>query len=752
VASETLNFNILARDNASRTFDRVGRSASNTESTFHKVGRGMLAVGKAAAIGLAGGAVAGAFAFRKMNEEAREAERVGRLTEAIIKSTGGAAKISARQVAELAGSISNKTGIDDEAIQTGSNLLLTFKNVRNEVGKGADIFNQATLAAVDLSAAGFGSIESSSKMLGKALNDPIAGITALSRAGVTFTEQQKEQIKTLVESGDTLKAQKLIMQEVQSQVGGAAAATATGMDKLKVTVANLAEEFGTALLPHIDRAADWLSSRLPGAVSSAAGFFRDHLKPALGNVADFITNQVIPALGQLRDFITTEVVPRVQSFVRWVRDELVPALRNFANDVAPGVRSALGGIADSLDRVSKAFDTGKSEPRAYGNTLTAVFNNIGPIIGGHLRFLGDQIKLAGVAFEVSTLVIRTAARKIAEHISDMVATAIGALTGLVRAAANVADALGMDSLAGKLRAAGDRMENFKWRVQAALSGMGETGRSAGTALGQGLAAGIAASGEVAIATARNTVNRINAMMRSTAEISSPSKVTIRIGQFMAEGLAIGLKKGTDLALEGAKGMIDKVTAKLSELRSKATEIRRTAADAVRGALDVGGLGATTTSTDADGNEVSSAARVTDQVSAFKAQSAAFSAAISAAVAKGVNSKLITQVANLGPTQGLVAAQALAAMSAAEVNQVNADLKAADQFAAKVGATVLTTTSLPEDIKRQQGILDTLKEIKKGLASGKTEFHIHDATDPDRVVAAIRRYVARNGKLHNVSAD
>src|SRR5690606_34628428 len=131
--------------------------------------------------------------------------------EQIIKSTGGAAKVSADQVGSLATAISNKSGMDDEAIQSGANLLLTFKNVRNEAGKGANIFDRATQAATDLSAAGFGDMAGQSKMLGKALNDPIKGISALSRSGVTFTEGQKDQIKTMVESGDLLGAQKLML-------------------------------------------------------------------------------------------------------------------------------------------------------------------------------------------------------------------------------------------------------------------------------------------------------------------------------------------------------------------------------------------------------------------------------------------------------------------------------------------------------------------------------------------------------------
>lgn len=184
--------------------------------------------------------------------EARESQKVGALTASIIKSTGGAAKISAGQIGSLADSISRKTGVDDEAIQTGANLLLTFKNVRNEAGKGSDVFNRATAAALDLSKAGFGSVDGAAKTLGKALNDPIKGITALGRAGVTFTDEQKKQIKTLTESGNVLGAQKIIMAEVESQVGGAAAATATAGEKARVTFDNLKESAGTYLLPIVD--------------------------------------------------------------------------------------------------------------------------------------------------------------------------------------------------------------------------------------------------------------------------------------------------------------------------------------------------------------------------------------------------------------------------------------------------------------------------------------------------------------------
>lgn len=228
------------------------------------LGPAIAAVGVGAAIGLVKGAVA----------EAREAQKVGALTRQVIYTTGQAANVTAGQVEKLATSLSNKTGVDDEAIQKGANLLLTFKNVRNEAGRGNKVFNEATKAAVDLSAAGFGSIDSASKMLGKALNDPVKGMTALGRAGVTFTKGQEKQIKALVKSGDLLGAQKIILGEVRSQVGGAAAASATAGEKMKVAWNNAKESLGTALLPAIDALQNAITTKIIPAIVSFIGFLQ----------------------------------------------------------------------------------------------------------------------------------------------------------------------------------------------------------------------------------------------------------------------------------------------------------------------------------------------------------------------------------------------------------------------------------------------------------------------------------------------
>jgi hypothetical protein len=236
---------------AMKDLGSLQKDASGTESGFSKLGKSALGLGAALGLGFAGVQTL-ANVFKDSIAEAQEAIKVNAATAQIIKATGSAANVTADQVADLSQRISEQIAVDDELIQTSANLILTFKNVRNEGTGLAAVFDRTVLAAQDLSAAGFGDAESAAKMLGKALNDPKLGLTALSRAGVTFTEQQKDQIKTLTEGGDVLKAQQLILAEVESQVGGVAGATATGIDKFNVYFSNLKEELGLAILPLIN--------------------------------------------------------------------------------------------------------------------------------------------------------------------------------------------------------------------------------------------------------------------------------------------------------------------------------------------------------------------------------------------------------------------------------------------------------------------------------------------------------------------
>lgn len=229
-----------------------GLAAATTEATT-----GSQKIASAMKVGMVGAAAGMGLALAGMAkvgiEELANAQKVTAQTEAVLRSTGGAANVTRGHILELAGAIQQKSGIDAEAVQEGQNMLLTFKNIRNEAGAGNDIFDQATHIMADMSVALGKDMPASALMLGKALNDPIAGVTALGRAGVQFTDQQKAQIESMVEAGNVMGAQKLILAELTSQFGGSAKAlggTLTGQwNILKESLIDTAATIMQAAMP-----------------------------------------------------------------------------------------------------------------------------------------------------------------------------------------------------------------------------------------------------------------------------------------------------------------------------------------------------------------------------------------------------------------------------------------------------------------------------------------------------------------------
>jgi hypothetical protein len=245
-------------------FSAAMRKGERSADTFAaKLRRGVGRAAPYAAVGL--GLVA--LQARQGVAGVMEDEKALANLEATLKSTGNAANTTSKDFFAFANSLQAQTGTSAAAITQGAALLGTFKNIRNE-GEGVNaIFDRTTVAALDLSKKGYGSLDSANKMLGKALNDPVKGLTALGKAGVGFSDQQKEQIKTLVASGKTLEAQKIILGEVESQVGGTAKAygetTAGQLERGKRAWEELQKALALALLPAIQAIASGLS-RLSG--------------------------------------------------------------------------------------------------------------------------------------------------------------------------------------------------------------------------------------------------------------------------------------------------------------------------------------------------------------------------------------------------------------------------------------------------------------------------------------------------------
>ena len=200
---------------------------------------------------LGGLAVAGA----KMVAAGEQAATANARIEQIATSMGlfgNETETVTNRLVKLANEQARLTGVNQNTIKESQALLLTFKDIASSADEVGGAFDRATQLTLDMASAGFGSVTDNAKQLGKALNDPIAGLTALRRSGIQFTEAQQDQIRTLVESGQVLEAQNLILQEIENQVGGTAEATANSTDKMKVAFSQASESIGMALLPAVE--------------------------------------------------------------------------------------------------------------------------------------------------------------------------------------------------------------------------------------------------------------------------------------------------------------------------------------------------------------------------------------------------------------------------------------------------------------------------------------------------------------------
>jgi len=156
---------------------------------------------------------------------AQEAEQAGARIESVLKATGHAAGLTKAELEAMADRLAAASRFDDEELLNAIAVLQTFRNVSETS------FERAITLSADLAELMQGDLKSAALQIGKALQEPESGITALTRAGITFSDAQKEVIKQMVESGERAKAMGLILDELERQVGGTADRIDNGMTK-----------------------------------------------------------------------------------------------------------------------------------------------------------------------------------------------------------------------------------------------------------------------------------------------------------------------------------------------------------------------------------------------------------------------------------------------------------------------------------------------------------------------------------------
>ncbi len=355
--------------------------------------------------------------------DAKQNAQIQAQTAQVIKSTGEAAGKTTEQVAAYASSLSDAAGkslFGDDQIQQSTNLLLTFTNI-----KGATL-DAATAISVDMAQALGGAPKDAAIQLGKALNDPVKGITALTRVGVTFTDEQKATIQAMQEAGDTAGAQAIILAELNKEFGGSAEAAAQatgGWSEFNGRMGEAKEALGAAVLPLLSQLAGILLDTVVPAIEGMAAAFgpfvanlQSTLAPALATLGGYIsglvedftdaqgaTTSFIGDLSYMMDtitgttadigpfqiafesisaFITDTLVPAFQEVWRVIQTQVWPILQDLATALLPLVGAAIQILAGFWNDVLAP---------ALRNAWTILTTVILPILAALAGWLKDNL-------------------------------------------------------------------------------------------------------------------------------------------------------------------------------------------------------------------------------------------------------------------------------------------------------------------------------------------------------------------------
>ena len=252
----------LASVNIKFFADLTGFSTNmqNANRKISKMGKNMQRVGRNLSVGLTAPILAfGGVALKSWDKQEKAIAQVN----AGLISTGNAVGFTSEQLQKMASDLQNTSLFgDEEILQDATAQLLTFTNIAGEQ------FARTQQAAIDLSTRLGGDLKSASIQLGKALNDPVANLSALSRSGIQFSKEQKAVIKSLAESNKLADAQTIILDELARQYGGAGEAAAKaglgGFKQLQNSIGDLMEDFGAiiaqAILPFVDKIKTMIAS------------------------------------------------------------------------------------------------------------------------------------------------------------------------------------------------------------------------------------------------------------------------------------------------------------------------------------------------------------------------------------------------------------------------------------------------------------------------------------------------------------
>lgn len=374
---------------------KAQKGLDSSASSFDKFGAGVKRAAVPAAVALAAVTAAAVQVVAKAEAAATSNARLTNVFRSMGDTTGRAADEAIRYAEALA----RQTGIDANTVKLTQAKLATFSAVSDESARMAGTFDRATLAAADLAAAGFGSMESNAVQLGKALQDPTKGLTALSKSGVTFTAVEREQIKAMQAAGDMAGAQAVILKAVETQVGGTAVATANASDKMKEGWSQAQAALGELLLPALE------------VVSQLVGKFSDTVKDnrtAVVAVAVVIATLAAGILALNVALQVYKVVQMAATVATWASNAAW-----LANPITWIVLAIVAAIA----LLVAAFVWAWNNSETFRKVVTAVFDGLKAAVGWLVAAFQAAGRAISGVWDGITSAVRSAVDWIAQKIA-----------------------------------------------------------------------------------------------------------------------------------------------------------------------------------------------------------------------------------------------------------------------------------------------------------------------------------------------
>ncbi len=249
---------------------------------------------------------------------------------ASMNSVRGACGFTTEQISEYASELQSVTNYEDDATVGAAAMLASFTNVRGDVFKGA------IEGAMNLDTVMGGGLETNVKLLGKALNDPTEGLAKLAKAGIVFTDSQKQAIEAMQQSGNLLGAQQALLGAVESKFGGAARNLADPWTQFQNVLGDVGEAIGSTMLPSINVLSESMSSML-GVVAGGGEWFKSmgiEAAVVLSHMGGLLTLGVTQwelffvELGNDAAHFFTDVIP---AYLTWFGDNWSKVLTDYVN-------------------------------------------------------------------------------------------------------------------------------------------------------------------------------------------------------------------------------------------------------------------------------------------------------------------------------------------------------------------------------------------------------------------------------------